>query len=395
MAYERQYYTNGDVLNAEQLNHMEAGIKENSDNVSKLSEEKVSNPSTGEVGQILEIETVDEKGKPKTYKAVNKPTGGEVSEEQIAEAVENYLTENPVQAGATTEQANQIESNKQDIAILKEQVEDLSDRENSVSETMVQSIVEEYMDENSQAMATLTINGQTFDGSQDVNIKLDTPEVPKMEKLTFTGAVDAEYDGSTPITVNIPNGSSDSSGYTLPVATSEKLGGVKPVAKDDTMTQEVGVDSEGKLYTAPNTSSGESSNGLGEPLVIETITFDEATQVIYKELDYSLYKCVYFTITQATNGTHGIYIGLRNDGLANFISLGKIYNAGTGFVYPLSKKSAFCSWNTGKGAVTGISTDGNNAEGVAVFSADITGIKFVNNDNWQVGDVITIYGVKR
>lgn len=39
MAYKRQYYTNGDVLNAEQLNHMEAGIKENSDNVSKLSED--------------------------------------------------------------------------------------------------------------------------------------------------------------------------------------------------------------------------------------------------------------------------------------------------------------------------------------------------------------------
>ena len=44
--------------------------------VSKLSEDKVSNPSTGEVGQILEIETVDENGKPKTYKAVDKPTGG-------------------------------------------------------------------------------------------------------------------------------------------------------------------------------------------------------------------------------------------------------------------------------------------------------------------------------
>lgn len=39
MAYERQYYTNGDVLNAEQLNHMEAGIKENSDNIGKLSED--------------------------------------------------------------------------------------------------------------------------------------------------------------------------------------------------------------------------------------------------------------------------------------------------------------------------------------------------------------------
>ena len=99
MSNERQYYTNGDVLEASHLNHMEAGIKENSDSVSKLSEEKVSNPSTGEVGQILEIETVDEKGKPKTYKAVNKPTGGEVSDEQIAEAVENYLNENPIEGG--------------------------------------------------------------------------------------------------------------------------------------------------------------------------------------------------------------------------------------------------------------------------------------------------------
>ena len=39
MAYERQYYTNGDVLDAKQLNHMEAGIKQSSDNIDKLSEE--------------------------------------------------------------------------------------------------------------------------------------------------------------------------------------------------------------------------------------------------------------------------------------------------------------------------------------------------------------------
>ena len=39
MAYERQYHTNGDVLEASHLNHMEAGIKENSDSVSKLSED--------------------------------------------------------------------------------------------------------------------------------------------------------------------------------------------------------------------------------------------------------------------------------------------------------------------------------------------------------------------
>lgn len=44
------------------------------------------------------------------------------------------------------------------------------------------------------------------------------------------------------------------SSYTLPIATSTKLGGVKPVSKTDEMTQEVGVDTEGKLYTNPSTN---------------------------------------------------------------------------------------------------------------------------------------------
>ena len=43
MAYERQYYTNGDVLDARQMNHMETGIKENSDNIDKLSDYIISN----------------------------------------------------------------------------------------------------------------------------------------------------------------------------------------------------------------------------------------------------------------------------------------------------------------------------------------------------------------
>lgn len=39
--------------------------------------------------------------------------------------------------------------------------------------------------------------------------------------------------------------------YTLPIATSETLGGVKPVAKTDKMTQPVGVDENGALFTQP------------------------------------------------------------------------------------------------------------------------------------------------
>ena len=44
--------------------------------------------------------------------------------------------------------------------------------------------------------------------------------------------------------------------YTLPVASSTTLGGVKPVAKTASMTQEVGVDASGALYTEPGSGGG-------------------------------------------------------------------------------------------------------------------------------------------
>ena len=78
-------------------------IQQNKEDISKLSEEKVNNPPTGVVGQILEIETVDESGKPKTYKAVDKPSGGgEVTDEQISNAVDNYMAANPIEESDPT-----------------------------------------------------------------------------------------------------------------------------------------------------------------------------------------------------------------------------------------------------------------------------------------------------
>ena len=44
--------------------------------------------------------------------------------------------------------------------------------------------------------------------------------------------------------------------YTLPVASSTTLGGVKPVTKTASMTQEVGVDASGALYTEPGSGGG-------------------------------------------------------------------------------------------------------------------------------------------
>lgn len=54
------------------------------------------------------------------YKLCLKGIGGEISPEEIKNAVNEYLEKNPVKPGATTEQAQQIEQNKTDVASLKE-----------------------------------------------------------------------------------------------------------------------------------------------------------------------------------------------------------------------------------------------------------------------------------
>ena len=54
------------------------------------------------------------------YELCLKGIGGEISPEEIKNAVNEYLEKNPVKPGATTEQAQQIEQNKTNIASLKE-----------------------------------------------------------------------------------------------------------------------------------------------------------------------------------------------------------------------------------------------------------------------------------
>lgn len=61
------------------------------------------------------------------YELCLKGMGGEVSPEEIKNAVNEYLEKNPVKPGATTEQAQQIEQNKTDIASLKEETDSLKE----------------------------------------------------------------------------------------------------------------------------------------------------------------------------------------------------------------------------------------------------------------------------
>ena len=70
------------------------------------------------------------------YELCLKGMGGEISPEEIKNAVNEYLEKNPVKPGATTEQARQIEQNKTDIASLKTETgslkEDIVNQENKL-----------------------------------------------------------------------------------------------------------------------------------------------------------------------------------------------------------------------------------------------------------------------
>lgn len=78
------------------------------------------------------------------------------------------------------------------------------------------------------------------------------------------------------------NGSS----YTLPIASSTQLGGVQPAGKTGDMTQAVGVDEAGGLWTAPGGGGGKNSDwkykkiNLTESVSAINIPFDGAKEVI-------------------------------------------------------------------------------------------------------------------
>lgn len=110
------------------------------------------------------------------------------------------------------------------------------------------------------------------------------------------------------------------SDYQLPIATSETLGGVKPVAKTETMTQEVGVDENGLLYTIPSETGGSSSDG---GYVVDTLidtTLEEETKFVDATIDSLKYRKIYAYIKNvgtATNTQNNGIVLVANPKAAN------------------------------------------------------------------------------
>ena len=132
------------------------------------------------------------------------------------------------------------------------------------------------------------INGVTLEGnktSSELSL-YGTENAPPYPVKSVDGATGAVVTNAVKITIqnltanqkeqartNIGAGTSNFSGsyndlsntpdpYTLPVANSTTLGGVKPVSKTDSMTQSVGVDENGKLYTSPGSGGGGTSGAV-------------------------------------------------------------------------------------------------------------------------------------
>lgn len=108
------------------------------------------------------------------------------------------------------------------------------------------------------------VSNKPLSAAQGVALKalidgITIPEtLPNPQKLKFTGAVTAEYDGSTEQTVNIPESTGGDS-YTLPIMSDTQLGGGKAVAKTDEDVP-VAVDPEtGQLFvpTYPESASAD------------------------------------------------------------------------------------------------------------------------------------------
>ena len=173
--------------------------------------------------RYLEYLTGDRKGnvpKPVTrrerylYELCLKGIGGEISPEEIKNAVNEYLEKNPVKPGATTEQAAQIEQNKKDVASLKEDISTkitkfyassqgethLADSDNGKIMDMMlygKSEQKQYSGKNllNPTLGTTTQNGVTCTNNGDGTYTLDgtanANAVFNLGSVTFTG--DTKY----------------------------------------------------------------------------------------------------------------------------------------------------------------------------------------------------------
>ena len=186
----------------------------------------------------------------------------------------------------------------------------------------------------------------------------------------------------------LSNGAGGAS-YTLPTASPTVLGGVQPVAKTDAMTQAVGVDAAGALWTA--------AGGADKwELITELTVEEEIKQIVFN--GFSLKKCLICTkiIGTATNtvNTNG---SLNVNGEKYFLS--NVMASGAGVTRYIVSYLEVCG-----GVKRHVSSKHNNNwqqvngldHGIVGDGSPISEISFVHiaTNVFGVGTTIQIYGVR-
>lgn len=124
-----------------------------------------------------------------------------------------------------------------------------------------------------QARTNIGAGTSSFSGSYN-----DLTNKPTIPSKTSDLTNDSHYITAAQAPVQSVNGQTGAvqldilDPYTLPVASSTTLGGVKPVARTSDMTQNVGVDANGALYTAP---------GGGTQILVDGILEGDGTGNIF------------------------------------------------------------------------------------------------------------------
>lgn len=187
---------------------------------------------------------------------------------------------------------------------------------NAVTDEQIQEAVNAYLEENPLEETDPTVPGWAKAESKpgyslsELTEDAEHRTVTDAEKTTWNAK--SNFSGSYNDLKNIPPA------YSLPIATPTVLGGVKPVAVTADMTQAVGVDADGLLFTAPG-SGGETAESRYniDVLVQHTVTAEEAAEVAYMSFDlprnYREYILIYYTTPGSTSTGFGIW-GFNSQG---------------------------------------------------------------------------------
>lgn len=142
----------------------------------------------------------------------------------------------------------------------------------------------------------------------DLNL-LDKNSATSGQVLTANGTGGASWQNVSNVvtSVNGQTGDVTVASYSLPVANSTTLGGVKPVTKTDAMTQEVGVDTTGKLFTTPSSGSSSSFTGYNISTVGDSNPSSKSASINVMRYNNTYYSYSTSTLGDSVEGAYAIW----------------------------------------------------------------------------------------